>query len=124
MTAVKSLDQIRQLAEQGLPVPGVEVMALLERIDELEATLELEKKSHAGTRLLMTEARNAALEEAALYTACHFDDRPRMWRSVDFEDGYRDACRGASDAIRSLKDNTRSKALEDLAKHDQEDGLV
>lgn len=61
--------------------------------------------NHAGTWQgmpdLLKDARAKALREAAEHAVCHFDDRP-LGRGMDFEDGYRDATRGASKAILAL----------------------
>lgn len=64
-----------------------------ERIDALTYIAAIK------TRALASEA--AALERAAQVAYCHSDHRSRRY-SMDWNDGYIDGCRGASDAIRAM----------------------
>jgi hypothetical protein len=54
-----------------------------------------------------SDARAAALEEAAKAVEAHADDRGGRDRPFDWHDGYMDGCRFAAAAIRALggKDN-------------------
>jgi hypothetical protein len=52
-----------------------------------------------------------AIEAAAKVALCHSDDRPRR-DSMDWNDGYIDGCRGASEAIRALQAPKRAEASE------------
>jgi hypothetical protein len=52
----------------------------------------------------MTAERDAAYAKSETVAFCHSDDRPRR-DNMDWNEGYIDGCRGASYAIRAMKED-------------------
>ncbi|MNE71505.1 hypothetical protein D3C80_1673850 [compost metagenome] len=61
------------------------------------------------------DQRATSLEEAAIITECHFDDRGNgrsgHHSEMDWTDGYRDATRGAAAAIRTALSRPAGKEM-------------
>ncbi len=70
-----------------------DLTALLDEITRLRAELEA-----------MTAERDAAYAKSETVAFCHSDDRPRR-DNMDWNEGYIDGCRGASYAIRAMKED-------------------